>query len=97
MPHYAELVYNGFWFSPERVMLQAAFDQSQQDVTGTVRLQLYKGNCTVMGRKSDRSLYQEHLVTFEEGSGYDQQDAGGFIRLNALRLATQRSVKKISR
>ena len=94
MPRYAELVYNGFWFAPERVMLQAAFDQSQQDVTGTVRLQLYKGNCTVTGRKSDRSLYQEHLVTFEEGSGYDQKDAGGFIRLNALRLATRTSVKK---
>ena len=94
MPRYAEIVYNGFWFSPERMMLQAAFDQAQQDVTGTVRLQLYKGNCTVMGRKANRSLYQEHLATFEEGSGYDQQDAGGFIRLNALRLATRASVQQ---
>ena len=95
MPRYAELIYNGFWFSPERVMLQTAFDQAQQDVTGTVRVQLYKGNCTVMGRKSDQSLYQQQLATFEEGTGYDQQDAGGFIRLNALRLATRTSVQKI--
>jgi argininosuccinate synthase len=94
MPRYAELVYNGFWFSPERLMLQAAFDRGQQNVTGTVRVQLYKGNCTVTGRKSDQSLYQQHLATFEEGSGYDQQDAGGFIRLNALRLATRTAVQK---
>ena len=94
MPRYAEIIYNGFWFSPERKMLQAAFDQAQQNVTGTVRLQLYKGNCTVTGRKSNRSLYQQHLATFEEGSGYDQQDAGGFIRLNALRLSTQISANK---
>lgn len=94
MPRYAEIIYNGFWFSPERKMLQAAFDQAQQDVTGTVRLQLYKGNCTVTGRKSNRSLYQQHLATFEEGSGYDQQDAGGFIRLNALRLSMQMSANK---
>ncbi len=94
MPRYAEIIYNGFWFSPERMMLQAAFDQAQKDVTGTVRLQLYKGNCTVTGRKSNRSLYQQHLATFDEGSGYDQQDAGGFIRLNALRLSTQTSVNK---
>jgi argininosuccinate synthase len=94
MPRYAELVYNGFWFSPERLMLQAAFDRAQQNVTGTVRVQLYKGNCTITGRKSDRSLYQQHLATFEEGSGYDQQDAGGFIRLNALRLATRAAVQK---
>jgi len=94
MPRYAELVYNGFWFSPERLMLQTAFDQAQQDVTGTVRVQLYKGNCTITGRKSDRSLYQQHLATFEEGSGYNQQDAGGFIRLNALRLATRTTTQK---
>ena len=94
MPRYAELVYNGFWFSPERLMLQAAFDRAQQNVTGTVRVQLYKGNCTITGRKSDKSLYQQHLATFEEGSGYDQQDAGGFIRLNALRLATRTAVQK---
>jgi len=94
MPRYAELVYNGFWFSPERLMLQAAFDRAQKNVAGTVRVQLYKGNCTITGRKSDRSLYQQHLATFEEGSGYDQQDAGGFIRLNALRLATRTAVQK---
>lgn len=96
MPRYAELIYNGFWFSPERVMLQSAFDQAQQQVTGTVKVQLYKGNCTVIGRKSDRSLYQKHLATFEEGTGYDQKDASGFIRLQALRLATQTSVQKIA-
>jgi len=94
MPRYAELVYNGFWFSPERLMLQTAFDQAQQAVTGTVRVQLYKGNCTITGRKSDRSLYQQHLATFEKGSGYNQQDAGGFIRLHALRLATRTTVQK---
>jgi argininosuccinate synthase len=96
MPRYAELIYNGFWYSPERVMLQSAFDQAQQDVTGTVRVQLYKGNCTVTGRKSDRSLYRQHLATFEEGAGYDQKDAGGFIRLHALRLATRTSVQKVA-
>ena len=95
MPRYAEIIYNGFWFSPERMMLQAAFDQAQQDVTGTVRLQLYKGNCTVMGRQSDKSLYRQHLATFEEGTGYDQQDAGGFIQLNGLRLSTRTAVQKI--
>lgn len=96
MPHYAELIYNGFWFSPERVMLQSAFDQAQQQVTGTVKLQLYKGNCTVTGRKSDRSLYRQNLATFEEGTGYDQKDAGGFIRLQALRLATNTFVQNAS-
>lgn len=96
MPRYARLIYNGFWFSPERVMLQAGFDQAQQDVTGTVRIQLYKGNCTVTGRKSDHSLYRQNLATFEEGTGYDQKDAGGFIRLHALRLATKTSLQKIA-
>ncbi len=96
MPRYAELIYNGFWYSPERVMLQSAFDQTQQHVTGTVRIQLYKGNCTVTGRKSDHSLYRQHLATFEEGKGYDQKDAGGFIHLHALRLATRTSAQKIS-
>jgi argininosuccinate synthase len=87
MPRYAELVYNGFWFSPERRMLQAAIDESQRRVTGTVRMKLYKGNATVIGRESPQSLYDQDLVTFEEGSGgYDQRDAAGFIRLNALRL-----------
>ena len=87
MPRYAELIYNGFWFSPEREMLQAAIDWSQRHVTGKVRVKLYKGNATVIGRTSPQSLYDQDLVTFEEGSGgYDQRDAAGFIRLNALRL-----------
>jgi argininosuccinate synthase len=86
MPRYAELIYNGLWFSPEREMLQAAIDHSQQHVTGTVRLKLYKGNVSVVGRRSPHSLYSQDLVTFEEGSGYDQKDAEGFIKLNALRL-----------
>ena len=87
MPRYAKLIYNGFWFSPEREMLQALIDKSQEHVTGTVRMKLYKGNATVIGRESPLSLYDQELVTFEEGSGgYDQRDAAGFIRLNALRL-----------
>jgi argininosuccinate synthase len=86
-PRYAELVYNGFWFSPEREMLQAAIDHSQQRVTGTVRLKLYKGSAWVVGRKSPHSLYSERVVTFEDDQGaYDQRDAEGFIKLNALRL-----------
>lgn len=89
MPRYAELIYNGFWFSPEREMLQAAIDHSQQSVEGKVRLKLYKGNVIVTGRISDASLYSEELVTFEDDQGaYDQKDAHGFIRLNALRLRT---------
>ena len=89
MPRYAELIYNGFWFSPEREMLQAAIDLSQESVTGTVRLKLYKGNVIVIGRSSPYSLYAEDLVTFEDDRGaYDQKDAEGFIRLNALRLRT---------
>jgi argininosuccinate synthase len=84
---YAELVYNGFWFSPEREMLQAAVDHSQQRVNGTVRLKLYKGGVYVVGRKSPDTLYSEKVVTFEEDAGaYDQRDAAGFIKLNALRL-----------
>ncbi|HEV7370577.1 argininosuccinate synthase [Arenibaculum sp.] len=86
MPRYAELIYNGFWFSPERLALQALIDQTQERVTGTVRLKLYKGNVTVVGRKSPHSLYRLDYVTFEEDSVYDQRDAQGFIRLNALRL-----------
>ncbi len=87
MPRYATLIYNGFWFSPEREMLQALIDKSQEDVEGTVRLKLYKGNVIVVGRKSPKSLYDESLVTFEDDEGaYDQKDAEGFIRLNALRL-----------
>ncbi|MEM9050361.1 MAG: argininosuccinate synthase [Pseudomonadota bacterium] len=87
MPRYAELIYNGYWFSPERDMLQAAIDKSQQHVSGTVRLKLFKGLASVVGRWSDQSLYSESHVTFEEDAGaYDQKDAEGFIRINALRL-----------
>jgi argininosuccinate synthase len=86
MPRYAELIYNGFWFSPEREMLQALIDKSQEHVEGTVRLKLYKGNCIVVGRKSPKSLYSLAHVTFEEDQVYDQRDAAGFIKLNALRL-----------
>ncbi|MEQ9554367.1 MAG: argininosuccinate synthase, partial [Rhodospirillales bacterium] len=88
MPRYAELIYNGFWFAPERQMLQAAIDKAAERVTGTVRLKLYKGNVMVTGRKSPNSLYDEALVTFEEDQVYDQRDAQGFIKLNALRLMT---------
>jgi argininosuccinate synthase len=89
MPKYAELIYNGFWFAPEREMLQAAIDKSQELVTGRVRLKLYKGNVAVIGRESPYSLYDQDLVTFEEGAvAYDHRDAAGFIRLNALRLRT---------
>ncbi len=86
MPRYAALIYNGFWFAPERTMLQTMIDASQDHVTGTVRLKLYKGSATVTGRRSPRSLYSEAHVTFEADSVYDQRDAEGFIRLNALRL-----------
>ena len=87
MPRYAELVYNGFWFSPEREMLQAAIDHSQRQVEGYVRLKLYKGGVHVIGRRSEKSLYSEKVVTFEDDQGaYDQRDAEGFIKLNALRL-----------
>ena len=89
MPKYAELIYNGFWFSPEREMLQCLIDKSQEFVTGTVRLKLYKGNTIVIGRSSVYSLYDQDLVTFEEGAvAYDHRDAAGFIKLNALRLRT---------
>jgi argininosuccinate synthase len=89
MPRYAALIYNGFWFSPEREMLQALIDKSQEFVTGGVRLKLYKGNVDVVGRSSPYSLYSESLVTFEDDKGaYDQKDAAGFIKLNALRLRT---------
>jgi argininosuccinate synthase len=89
MPRYAELIYNGFWFSPEREVLQAAIDKSQEHVEGEVRLKLYKGNVIVTGRESPKSLYSSTLVTFEDDKGaYDQKDAEGFIRLNALRLRT---------
>jgi argininosuccinate synthase len=94
MPKYAELVYYGFWFAPEREMLQAAIDRSQDYVTGRVRLKLYKGNVAVVGRESPYSLYDQDLVTFEEGAAYDHRDAEGFIRLNALRLRTLGRRKK---
>jgi argininosuccinate synthase len=87
MPRYAELIYYGFWFSPERLMLQALIDKSQENVSGTVRMKLYKGSASVVGRKSPKSLYSLAHVTFEEDAGaYDQRDAAGFIKLNALRL-----------
>jgi argininosuccinate synthase len=86
VPEYARLVYNGFWYAPEREMLQAAMDQAASTVSGTARLKLYKGNCMVVGRKSDQSLYDEDIATFEADDVYNQKDAEGFIKLNALRL-----------
>lgn len=86
IPQYARMVYNGFWFSPERGLLQVTMDESQKTVNGTVRMKLYKGNCFAVGKKSDNSLYQESFATFEEDDVYNQADAGGFIRLNGLRL-----------
>jgi argininosuccinate synthase len=86
MPRYAQLVYNGFWFAPERVLLQKLVDEASQPVSGTARLKLYKGSCTVVGRKAPRSLYRPDFATFEAEQVYDQKDAGGFIKLNALRL-----------
>ena len=94
MPKYAELVYNGFWFSPERQMLQVAIDESQKNVSGTVRAKLYKGNVIITGRKSPHSLYNQNLVTFEQGSNdYDHSDAEGFIKLNALRLRVKKMIE----
>ena len=87
MPRYAELIYNGYWFSPEREMLQALIDRSQEHVTGTARVKLYKGSARTVGRRSEHSLYSEAHVTFEDDAGaYDQGDASGFIKLSALRL-----------
>jgi argininosuccinate synthase len=95
MPRYAELIYYGFWYAPEREMLQSMIDKSQEHVEGTVRLKLYKGNVIVVGRKSVKSLYSNELVTFEDDRGaYDQKDAAGFIRLNALRLRTLAARKR---
>ena len=95
MPRYAELIYNGFWFSPEREMLQALIDTSQQQVTGSVRIKLYKGNADIVGRSSPYTLYSENLVTFGDDAGaYDQKDAEGFIKLNALRLRTLAARKR---
>jgi argininosuccinate synthase len=87
MPKYAKMIYNGFWFAPEREMLQAAIDKTQEMVNGTVRIKLYKGSVTVVGRKSEDSLFSEKIATFEDDEGaYNQKDAAGFIKLNALRL-----------
>jgi len=87
IPRYAELVYYGYWFAPEREMMQGMIDETQRNVTGTARLKLYKGNCQVVGRKSRKSLYRPDIATFEDDKGlYNQKDAEGFIRLNALRL-----------
>ena len=94
IPRYAEMVYYGYWFAPERSMLQTAIDEAQRDVTGTVRLKLYKGNVIVAGRKSARSLYNPEIATFEDDSVYRQADAEGFIRLNALRLRIRAAVEK---
>ena len=97
MPKYAELIYNGFWFSPEREMLQASIDVSQKNVSGTVRAKLYKGNVIITGRKSPFSLYSESLVTFEEGTAdYNHSDAEGFIKLNALRLRVKKIIESAS-
>lgn len=93
MPKYAEMVYYGYWFAPERIALQKMIDEIQKDVTGTVRLKLYKGNCQTVGRKAPRSLYNPKLATFEAESVYDQKDAEGFIKLNALRLKANRSLR----
>jgi argininosuccinate synthase len=93
MPKYAELVYYGYWFAPERIALQKMIDEIQKDVTGTVRLKLYKGNCMTVGRKAPRSLYNPKLATFEAESVYDQKDAEGFIKLNALRLKANKSLR----
>ncbi len=93
-PKYAELIYYGFWYSPEMSMLRAAIDESQKNVTGTARMKIYKGNVSVAGRRSPYSLYQKDLATFEEDKIYDQKDATGFIRLNALRLAVKTLLQK---
>jgi len=94
MPRYAALIYNGYWFSPEREVLQRLVDEAQKGVTGDVRVRLYKGNCTVTGRRSKNSLYNPEIATFGEDVVYDQKDAAGFIKLNALRLKVRAQVKK---
>ena len=90
IPKYARLIYNGFWFSPEMKVMQHMVDMTQQNVSGVVRLELFKGNCRVTGRKSDKSLYREDFATFEDDDVYSHKDAEGFIRLNALRLRIQK-------
>ena len=94
VPHYAELVYNGFWYAPEREVLQKTMDEAASCVTGTARVKLYKGNCTVVGRKSKQSLYDPHLATFEKDTVYNQKDAEGFIKLNALRLRVRAKLNR---
>ena len=94
IPRYAELIYNGFWFSPEMELLQDMIDSTQRNVSGVVRLELYKGNCRVRGRKSDHSLYSEAHATFEDDEVYSQKDAEGFIRLNALRLRIRKLMQR---
>ena len=94
IPKYSELVYNGFWFSPEMRLLQNMVDDTQRNVSGSVRLELYKGNCRVVGRRSDRSLYREDFATFEKDEVYSHRDAEGFIRLNALRLRIEKMLEK---
>ena len=94
VPKYSELIYYGFWFSPEMKILQSMIDMTQQNVSGVVRMDLYKGNVRILGRKSDLSLYREDFATFEDDSVYSQKDAEGFIRLNALRLRIQKMLEK---
>ncbi len=94
IPRYADMVYNGFWYAPEREMLQAAITESQKYVTGEVRLKLFKGACHVTGRRSEYSLYDEAVASFEGADAYDQKDAGGFIKLNALRLRVKARSKQ---
>ncbi|MEK9139547.1 MAG: argininosuccinate synthase, partial [Nitrospirota bacterium] len=96
IPRFADLIYNGYWFSPEREMIQTAIDEAQKDVSGVARVKLYKGSCTLAGRKSKQSLYRLDIATFEEDDVYDQKDAEGFIRLNALRLKIRAQRRKAS-
>ena len=93
IPKISELIYYGYWFSPEMEVMKKMIDETQKDVTGTVRLKLYKGNCTILGRKSEKSLYHDAFATFEKDTVYNQQDAEGFIRLNALRLRIRRMMR----
>ena len=97
IPRYAEMIYNGFWFAPERELLQSMMDQAQKNVSGVVRVELYKGGCRVLGRKSEHSLYSEDFATFEDDTVYRQEDAEGFIRLNALRLRIRNLMEKSAR
>jgi argininosuccinate synthase len=95
IPKIAQMIYYGYWFSPEMDLMKVMIDETQKNVTGTVRLKLYKGNCTVLGRKSEKSLYSEAFATFEKDTVYNQADAEGFIRLNALRLRIRRMMRDL--